>query len=263
MRFAVSISAFKPSSSFLAIANRLIEQEKEFENPRQKGRKVKHHRTVTPTFAYNAGKIDTVGLLDKIFQQKHGLEKLKQLQMKRFEHLARILQVQIPKQQQIMLPVILENEIIEDLARDPSKNGKLNKKEGEVGTAYAKIKGVKLARPKVKPHKRHADYEVYDEKGNYLGTLDFMYVAFSRQPPNNAKDLQKRLSSIRLFNERLHKAENWGAEIRNIEEHLEKADKVPILITFLDGLNRAKLFKYVSILPKEKQAQFEFLEWEQ
>lgn len=243
-------------------ANRLIEQEKEFENPRQQGRTVKHHRTVTPTFAYNAGKIDTVGLLDKIFQQKHGMDKWhEKLFLARERHMAWLYLLKLPKNQQITLPNIARNEINQALLPDPA-DGKNNWEDAEIGTAYAMVTGKKLKRP-ARTNKPHPDFYEIDDKGEVVGNIDFMYVIVNAIQPTDPKELKKWLDTQYNFNKRLHIEKYWKAEKQNISKHLNKADKVPILLDFLDAQNRVKLLNYIATLPIEDQRKFEFLEWQE
>ena len=245
-------------------ANRLIEQEKEFENPRQKGRTVKHHRTVTPTFAYNAGKIDTVGLLDKIFQQKHGMDKWhEKLFLARERHMAWLYLLKLPKNQQISLPQITKAQINRAFLPDPA-DGKDNWAEAEIGTAYAMVTGKKLKRP-ARTNKPHPDFYEIDDKGEVVGNIDFMYVVWTREPPTKPDELAFYRNTIIQFNKHFRTAKGWKQQVKSIQAHLNKADniKISILLDFLDQQNRVKLLNYIATLPIEEQRKFEFVEWKE
>lgn len=245
-------------------ANRLIEQEKEFENPRQEGRTVKHHRTVTPTFAYNAGKIDTVGLLDKIFQQKHGMDKWhEKLFLARERHIAWLYLLKLPKNKQITLPNIARNKINQALLPDPA-DGKENLAEAEIGTAYAMVTGKKLKRP-ARTNKPHPDFYEIDDKGEVVGNIDFMYVVGTREPPTKPDELAFYRNTIIQFNKHFRTAKGWKQQVKSIQEHLNKVDniKIPVLLDFLDQQNRVKLLNYIATLPIEEQRKFEFVEWKE
>lgn len=90
-----------------------------------------------------------------------------------------------------------------------------------------------------------------------------MYVVTSAIQPTEPKELKQWLSTQYHFNKRLHIEKYWKDEKQNISKHLNKADKVPILLDFLDAQNRVKLLNYIAILPIEDQRKFEFLEWQE
>lgn len=68
-------------------ANRIIAEEIETENERQKGVSVTHHRTTHPSFAYNAGK-ERLEVLDKVYAKKHGQDALERRQAEREAYLS-------------------------------------------------------------------------------------------------------------------------------------------------------------------------------
>lgn len=233
-------------------ANRLIEQEKEFENPRQQDRTVKHHRTVTPTFAYNAGKIDTVGLLDKIFQQKHGMDKWEQkLQQARERHLQKLVEFIFPENQLIrMANEIIDNDLVQALAFDPATETE-RKHEALVAVAvfrYFKKDGDTLRRtPKEegKPNVNNSpmtDFEIVDKNGKVRQTID---LAFTIEPARYQK-----------FNEHFQNTEERLMKQQKVVlNHLKKANIVPIDLRFMNTLNRATILQYLQTLTQQQQKQ--------
>jgi len=50
-----------------------------------------------------------------------------------------------------------------------------------------------------------------------------------------------------------HTEDAWADKRNNVQQHLRKADIVPIDLRHLNGINRARLLAYVLSLPQEQQ----------
>ena len=229
-------------------ANRLIEQEKEFENPRQKGRKVKHHRTVTPTFAYNAGKIDTVGLLDKIYQRKHGENALWQMQENREKYLSGLFQIYCLNKLLIGLKEKANPKEVQKLSKDTSTS---KDREHETHAALLWFAKKKQDGDTLRRYQGSAqnppDFEIVHKDGT-VTSIDLMYTM--GESAESKYSLAKRVEKL---NDRFKTTDGFKNELRRIQDHLSKANIVIIDLRHLNAQTRAKIGTEIAKLPREQQ----------
>lgn len=229
-------------------ANRLIEAEKEFENPRQEGRTVKHHRTVTPTFAYNAGKIDTVGLLDKIYQRKHGENALWQMQENREKYLSGLFQIYCLNKLLIGLKEKANPQVVQKLSKDTSTS---KDREHETHAALLWFAKKKQDGDTLRRYQGSAqnppDFEIVHKDGT-VTSIDLMYTM--GENPKSKYSLQDR---IKRLNDSFNTVNGLQDHLQDIQKHLNKANTVIIDLRYLNAQNRAKIGTEIAKLPREQQ----------
>lgn len=97
---------------------------------------------------------------------------------------------------------------------------------------------------------------IYDKAGNPLSSADFVNVI-----SNETFDMMFAMYGLSQFkidkmNEFFaHTDKAWGDKIEDIQNHLNKADIVPLDLRYLNDDNRALIIAYVLSLPIEQQQQ--------
>lgn len=213
----------------------------EFTNPRT-GQTVLIPADITPSFAHNHG--DRLGALQALFGERHGEGALDEMIADRERWLADRYRIP-PSIQTTRLP---EKAPAAEIARLTISGASNNTKphEAEAAAQWQELFGVRL--------------EVYDGAGNSYGkpdywitddklpkeqwqTLDFMFTEDAKNP--------YRIEKMNQFF--AHTEDAWADKRNNVQQHLRKADIVPIDLRHLNGINRARLLAYVLSLPQEQQ----------
>lgn len=211
----------------------------DYTNPRT-GKSYVVPKDVHPTFAHNHS--DRLTAVDTLYQEKHGDDAYAKMTAEREAYLKSAVDA-------IKLPISLTAlpnkappQAVKRLLKDPT-DGVEKLSEAQAAAAWQSVHKQRLERYDL-DNPTPPDFLIM-EKGvarDKLTTIDFMYTM---DTDNDYK--------IAKFNEYFAKnAEHWGKTKDRIQEHLQKADIVPMDLHHLNALNRAKLLRYVLSLPKEQ-----------
>lgn len=210
----------------------------EVTNPRT-GQVVRIPADITPSFAHSHG--DRLGALEALFGEKHGADAVEKMIAAREAYLAG--KVYFTGLNTVNLYKKPPEKEVERLAKDASGNSRRH--EAETAAQWQQAHGVRLEpydadKPGGKPDFWVA---VKDLPRSEWQTLDFM---FTEDAANEYK--------IGKFNRYFaDTAKRWEAQKDQIQDHLKKADIVPLDLRRLNALNRAKVLGYVLSLPQEQK----------
>lgn len=100
---------------------------------------------------------------------------------------------------------------------------------------------------------KSADFAIIDasKAPKQWQTLDFLFAMSERQANEMAYQI--------FESKKKRHADAWTNVIKTIDEHLLKADIVPIDLRYLDAQNAVKLIGFVLSLSKEQQNQILFI----
>lgn len=208
----------------------------EFTNPRT-GQTVLIPADITPGFAHNHG--DRLGALEALFGERHTAGALDKMIGEREKWLAARMKPPASVNLVTMPPAAPQSEV-RRLMQGSSNN--IRRHEAETAAKWQQAMGVRLEVYAATGKKRgEPDYWIVDGAlpREEWQTLDFM---FTEDPRNPYK--VERLNHFFAKNE-----DALTAKYEKIQEHLQKADMVPLDFRHLNAMNRSKLLAYVLSLP--------------
>ncbi|MDO4434676.1 MAG: phage minor head protein [Alysiella sp.] len=228
-----------------------ISEEPNFEfvqvtNPRT-GEVVKVPKDITPSFAHNhAKRVDAV--LD-LAAERHGQDFADDLLNQSDEYLWQRINTKNLNMVDFSEIQPLQSEIGRLLHDKDTGQDKLW--EAMPAAQWQVYFGVRLERYDLDV-KNPPDFLILEDgvAREQLKTLDFMFT-MDGYP-------QKKIDALNQFFARPN-TNDWLNKIDNIQQHLQKADIVPMDLRYLTVQNRIKLLVYVLSLPKEQQNQIFFI----
>lgn len=233
-------------------ANRIIAEQIETENPRQKDQnnqnvRVAHHPTTHPSFAYNAGK-ERLEALDRAYEKKHGEERLKQLQDNREKYLTALFNLYCLNKLLISLKEKADPRLVAKLGKDTATD---KDREHETHAAILWFAKKKKDGDKLRRYKGNAqnppDFEIVHQDGTTT-SIDLMYTM-----GENAKSKYSLAKRVEQLNERFKTEDAFNNELQGVQDHLGKANIVILDLRHLSAVNRAKIGTAIAKLPIEQQ----------
>lgn len=219
-------------------------------NPRT-GKKSQTPIGITPSFDHNSG--DRLGALMTIASEKHGSDFTRQLESQLDDYIMKLIK---PDTVELVsfAKVTARQAEIERLQID---NKSIRRSEGVAGDEWQQYYGVNLdryddAKHKIKVAGDPADFVEVNaaQPAKDWTILDFMFTV------DNAK-AQNGMNAM-LMKEKT-KRKVWKGLEANIQQHLEKADIVPMDLRPFNTINRIRLLSYVLSLSIEQQKQIKFI----
>lgn len=225
----------------------------EVENPRT-GQTVRVPKSIEPSFAHNHARKS--GNLLELATEKHGTAFAQKLLQQREQWVSERYRMPVEAVKLVELSDNASRKEINRLLIDPlDKKEKLA--EAVAGAQLQKQLGVRLVRLDAPRFDGNGallpspDFWI-EEKGvpkEQWKTVDFMYT----MNPDNQY-------AVDGFNQHYGQTQKrWQKETATIQEHLQKADIVPLDLRYMNAQNRAKLLIYVLSLPKEQRDKILFL----
>ena len=219
----------------------------EFTNPRT-GKTVLIPDDITPSFAHNHG--DRLGAMDALFGEKNGEEALAAMIAEREAWLDKRYSVPSDKVVVLALSDKVSGKEVKRLAAKTSGGNNISAYEAEAAAAWQQATGDRLEVFDLigTDGEKPADYLISDPnlpKEKWL-RLDFMYVT---EP-----------FKLEKMNHYFQKTEEiWSGQMKTIQEHLQKADIVPLDFSALNLMNRHRVLQYVLSLPEVQRNKIRIL----
>ena len=219
----------------------------EFTNPRT-GKTVLIPDDITPSFAHNHG--DRLGAMDALFGEKNGEEALAAMIAEREAWLDKRYSVPSDKVVVLALSDKVSGKEVKRLAAKTSGGNNISAYEAEAAAAWQQATGDRLEVFDLigTDGEKPADYLISDPnlpKEKWL-RLDFMYVT---EP-----------FKLEKMNHYFQKTEEiWSGQMKTIQEHLQKADIVPLDFSALNMTNRHRVLQYVLSLPEVQRNKIRIL----
>ena len=219
----------------------------EFTNPRT-GQTVLIPDDITPSFAHNHG--DRLGAMDALFGEKNGEEALTAMIAEREAWLDKRYSVPSDKVVVLALSDKVSGKEVKRLAAKTSGGNNISAYEAEAAAAWQQATGDRLEVFDLigTDGEKPADYLISDPnlpKEKWL-RLDFMYVT---EP-----------FKLEKMNHYFQKTEEiWSGQMKTIQEHLQKADIVPLDFSALNMTNRHRVLQYVLSLPEVQRNKIRIL----
>jgi len=219
----------------------------EFTNPRT-GKTVLIPDDITPSFAHNHG--DRLGAMDALFGEKNGEEALTAMIAEREAWLDKRYSVPSDKVAVLVLSDKVSEKEVKRLAAKASGGNNISVYEAEAAAAWQQATGDRLEVFDLggADGEKPADYLISDPnlpKQKWL-RLDFMYVT---EP-----------FKLEKMNHYFQKTDEiWSGQIKTIQEHLQKADIVPLDFSALNMMNRHRVLQYVLSLPEVQRNKIRIL----
>ena len=219
----------------------------EFTNPRTK-QTVQIPADITPTFAHNHG--DRLKALEALFGDKHSQDNLEQMIATREQYLTSKIK-SIPFTTTPLPNHVPAANVDRLIASNSGNNTKRH--EAEAGAAWEIAMGDKLevfdlpvAKGTDQPDYLIVEKDIPREQWK---TLDFMFT----EDGSNLFKIQKMNQYF------AHTPESFDGKIKQIQDHLQKADIVPLDLRHLNTFNRMKLINYVLSLSEAQQKQIRLI----
>ena len=219
----------------------------EFTNPRT-GQTVLIPDDITPSFAHNHG--DRLGAMDALFGEKNGEEALAAMIAEREAWLDKRYSVPSDKVAVLALSDKVSKKEVKRLAAKASGGNNISVYEAEAAAAWQQATGDRLEVFDLgeTDGRKPADYLISDPnlpKEKWL-RLDFMYVT---EP-----------FKLEKMNHYFQKTDEiWSGQMKTIQEHLQKADIVPLDFSALNLTNRHRVLQYVLSLPEVQRNKIRIL----
>ena len=219
----------------------------EFTNPRT-GQKVLIPDDITPSFAHNHG--DRQGAMDALFGERNGEEALAAMIAGREAWLDKRYSVASDKVAVLALSDKVSQKEVKRLAAKTSGGNNISVYEAEAAAAWQQATGDRLEVFDLggTDGEKPADYLISDPnlpREKWL-RLDFMYVT---EP-----------FKLEKMNHYFQKTEEiWSGQMKTIQEHLQKADIVPLDFSALNLMNRHRVLQYVLSLPEVQRNKIRIL----
>ena len=219
----------------------------EFTNPRT-GQKVLIPDDITPSFAHNHG--DRLGAMDALFGDKHGEAALAEMIAQRETWLDKRYSMPSDAVKVLALPDKVSKKEVKRLAAKASGGNNISVYEAAAAAAWQQVAGDRLEVFDLgeTDGRKPADYLISDPnlpKEKWL-RLDFMYVT---EP--------FKLEKMNYYFQKTE--EIWSGQMKTIQEHLQKADIVPLDFSALNPINRHRVLQYVLSLPEEQRNKIRIL----
>lgn len=219
----------------------------EFTNPRT-GKTVLIPDDITPSFAHNHG--DRQGAMDALFGDKHGEAALAEMIAQRETWLDKRYLMPSDAVKVLALPDKVSQKEVKRLAAKASGGNNISVYEAETAAAWQQATGDRLEVFDLSETdgRKPADYLISDPnlpREKWL-RLDFMYVT---EP-----------FKLEKMNHYFQKTEEiWSGQMKTIQEHLQKADIVPLDFSALNPINRHRVLQYVLSLPEVQRNKIRIL----
>jgi len=219
----------------------------EFTNPRT-GQTVLIPDDITPSFAHNHG--DRLGAMDALFGERNGEEALAAMIAEREAWLDKRYSVPSDKVAVLALSDKVSEKEVKRLAAKASGGNNISVYEAEAAAAWQQATGDRLEVFDLgeTDGRKPADYLISDPnlpKEKWL-RLDFMYVT---EP-----------FKLEKMNHYFQKTDEiWSGQMKTIQEHLQKADIVPLDFSALNLTNRHRVLQYVLSLPEVQRNKIRIL----
>lgn len=219
----------------------------EFTNPRT-GQTVLIPDDITPSFAHNHG--DRLGAMDALFGERNGEEALAAMIAEREAWLDKRYSVPSDKVAVLALSDKVSEKEVKRLAAKASGDNNISVYEAEAAAAWQQATGDRLEVFDLgeTDGRKPADYLISDPnlpKEKWL-RLDFMYVT---EP-----------FKLEKMNHYFQKTDEiWSGQMKTIQEHLQKADIVPLDFSALNLTNRHRVLQYVLSLPEVQRNKIRIL----
>ena len=198
---------------------------------------------ITPSFAHNHG--DRLGGLLNVYAQKHGIERVKEVQKESIEYLLR----KVGAISVDFSGVEVNEREVQRLLHDPeTKKDKIW--EAIPAAQWQSYFNVRLERYDLDA-KNPPDFLIIEDgvSREQLKTLDFMYTMSGRDE-----------YAISGFNRNYMRTPRVAEkEQKVIQEHLQKADIVPMDLRYLTPQNCVKLLAYVLTLSEKQRSKLVFV----
>ncbi len=219
----------------------------EFTNPRT-GKTVLIPDDITPSFAHNHG--DRQGAMDALFGDKHGEAALAEMIAQRETWLDKRYSMPSDTVKVLALPDKVSKKEVKRLAAKASGGNNISVYEAAAAAAWQQATGDRLEVFDLgeTDGRKPADYLISDPnlpKEKWL-CLDFMYVT---EP--------FKLEKMNYYFQKTE--EIWSGQVKTIQEHLQKADIVPLDFSALNPINRHRVLQYVLSLPEEQRNKIRIL----
>ena len=219
----------------------------EFTNPRT-GKTVLIPDDITPSFAHNHG--DRQGAMDALFGDKHGEAALAEMIAEREAWLDKRYSMPSDTVKVLALPDKVSKKEVKRLAAKASGGNNISVYEAAAAAAWQQVAGDRLEVFDLgeTDGRKPADYLISDPnlpKEKWL-RLDFMYVT---EP--------FKLEKMNYYFQKTE--EIWSGQMKTIQEHLQKADIVPLDFSALNPINRHRVLQYVLSLPEEQRNKIRIL----
>ena len=219
----------------------------EFTNPRT-GKTVLIPDDITPSFAHNHG--DRLGAMDALFGDKHGEDALAEMIAQRETWLDRRYSMPSDAVKVLALPDKVSKKEVKRLAAKASGGNNISVYEAAAAAAWQQVTGDRLEVFDLgeTDGRKPADYLISDPnlpKEKWL-RLDFMYVT---EP--------FKLEKMNYYFQKTE--EIWSGQMKTIQEHLQKADIVPLDFSALNPINRHRVLRYVLSLPEVQRNKIRIL----
>ena len=219
----------------------------EFTNPRT-GKTVLIPDDITPSFAHNHG--DRQGAMDALFGDKHGEAALAEMIAEREAWLDKRYNMPSDAVKVLALPDKVSKKEVKRLAAKASGGNNISVYEAAAAAAWQQVTGDRLEVFDLgeTDGRKPADYLISDPnlpKEKWL-RLDFMYVT---EP--------FKLEKMNYYFQKTE--EIWSGQMKTIQEHLQKADIVPLDFSALNPINRHRVLQYVLSLPEVQRNKIRIL----
>ena len=219
----------------------------EFTNPRT-GKTVLIPDDITPSFAHNHG--DRQGVMDALFGDKHGEAALAEMIAQRETWLDKRYSMPSDAVKVLALPDKVSKKEVKRLAAKASGGNNISVYEAAAAAAWQQATGDRLEVFDLSETdgRKPADYLISDPNlpKEKWPRLDFMYVT---EP--------FKLEKMNYYFQKTE--EIWSGQMKTIQEHLQKADIVPLDFSALNPINRHRVFQYVLSLPEVQRNKIRIL----